>query len=161
MTCAIISDGKELAGEKGEYIDENKYYFSVIRSILRFKIDTLLSGGYDEYYLNCACGTSIWAGYYLAFLSKSGQAKLHLILPFENMSNGWSCETKKKFSVICKNAADIRYAAAECTADCYAASENLLIDSADLTLLCGTVENNISKADRAFKNKRDFMFLQY
>ncbi|MBQ7131969.1 MAG: DUF1273 family protein [Oscillospiraceae bacterium] len=158
MVCSIISDGKEI---DDEYIDEYKYDYSVIRTLLRFQIDSLLDDGFDEFYINCSCGTPIWAGHYLALLTAMNSAKLHLILPCENMTDGWSRDTKDKFSVILKSADSIKYVSKEYTPDCYAISENMLIDAADLIVLCGTPQNLIKQADKALKKKKNFFFLRY
>lgn len=120
MICAITSDGSELQLEDGR---RDQFIIK-----LHKKLCELMSEGYDEFYTNCEYGAPLWAAEFINSIRKIRSVKLHIVIPYEEHTNGWSEDRRNRYYDAHESSDTVEFGCMRYQADAYEICEKIMRD---------------------------------
>ena len=128
---------------KFSFINENDINCITLKYLIMEQIKNLYLEGTKIFLTGGAIGTDIWCGEIVLDLKRQYKdIKLYCIIPFENQSEKWSYEYKKRYKNLIENCDNKIILQKEYTDNCYLIRNKFLADKCT-TLLC--VYDGVSK----------------
>ena len=134
MICTILTDGSEL---RTACQNEEEQPILTVRSRLLTLLQTLTAQGYDEVWLNCEYGVSLWAAECLLKLRKILPVHVNIAVPYEEQSTNWTEEQRDRYYAIHEQSDSVVLLGTQFTDNCYALADRYMIDRSDLVVICG------------------------
>ena len=157
MTCTVISTGEELLVKCK---NEHETPYTEIKAKLREKIWELYCNGCSSFYVNCEYGVPMWAAEIICAMKLYNNVELHIAMPYEEQSIGWSEEYRDRYYDIHSKADEVHIIGTRCTDDCFNEADRYMIDRSDVLLVCGNSHSGLYGAEYAGEHGVECLYLE-